>query len=377
MNRHRVLFLTYWYPTLENSSKGIFVKRHAEAAAEIADVELLHVDICKVKKLIHIQFQHQVQENGIKTYILKIGSYFPKLLYILLPLHYLIIKKHIERHLDISNFSHLHSNVIFPCGIIGNRLAKKYQKPHIITEHWTKIDKFFRVSLWRFHGKKSYNNAASVTAVSEMLAETIRRYTTTEIEIIPNVIDNKEFRILDNIEKQSIYTFIGVANWSQYKRPFYFLDALEKLKRNKEIGQFKVLLAGTGDQLLEIKSRNYTYEIEFLGVVSGHNLVHYFNSCHCFVHGSDFETFSVVIAEALQCGLPVVVSPVGIANDVVKESNGYIASTKQEWENALKQVFFRTFNPIEIQHSIEKLYDKKAISESFYYIYNKTSPNAK
>ena len=372
MERHRVLFLTYWYPTLKNPSKGIFVKRHAEAISEVSDLILLHIDICKVTKLIQIGSNYHIDEYGFKTYVLSIGSRFPKLLYVALPLHYWIIKRFFVHHLKHEKFTHVHSNVIYPCGIIGYKLSTWLKTPHIITEHWTKIDKFFRISLYKYLGKKAYNTASCITAVSPMLSETIKRYTNTTIEIVPNVIDSQEFRIIPNLNKSETFTFIGVANWSQHKRPFYFLDALEKLKRENQIGPFRVILAGTGDQLKKIQSRNYSFPIDYIGVITGEELVNYFNTSHCFVHGSDYETFSVVIAEALQCGLPVVASPVGIANTVINESNGLISKSEREWEINLKKVYFLKFDPFIVQSSVHKLFDKSSISEIFKYIYLKT-----
>lgn len=373
MDKPQVLFLSYWYPTNRNKSAGVFVKRHAEAINIKSNIVVLHVDICKVTKLIYIESGSYHSEEGIETHFIKIGSIFYKLLYLMLPFHYHFIKRYYKFHFAHRTFTHLHANVIFPAGIIGYWLSKRFKTSLIITEHWTKIEKFFKINLWGYFGKKAYNHAACITVVSERLKQTLIKYTTSPIEIVPNVINSSEFNINENAVKEKLYTYIAVANWDQHKRPSFFLTALEELYRQGKIKNFKVILVGVGKQLQEIKNQNYSFQIEFPGVLSGQDLVSYFNKSHCFVHGSVFETFSVVIAEALQCGLPIVVSPVGIAEEVVSEINGCIANTHQEWMNALLKVYNTTYDRQKISQSILGRYDQLNISEKFHHIYKKNS----
>ncbi|MCL2312965.1 MAG: glycosyltransferase, partial [Firmicutes bacterium] len=51
------------------------------------------------------------------------------------------------------------------------------------------------------------------------------------------------------------------------------------------------------------------------------------SSCHCFVLPSMFETFGVVYAEAIACGIPVVATKCGGPEDFVNDSNGLIVPT--------------------------------------------------
>ena len=43
MKRKKILFLSSWYPSPQQPTHGIFVKRHAEAASLLNDVLVLYV----------------------------------------------------------------------------------------------------------------------------------------------------------------------------------------------------------------------------------------------------------------------------------------------------------------------------------------------
>jgi glycosyltransferase involved in cell wall biosynthesis len=56
--------------------------------------------------------------------------------------------------------------------------------------------------------------------------------------------------------------------------------------------------------------------ISFAGPIAHEKLVTYYNQSHALVMFSRYETFSIVIAEAWSCGIPVISTPVGIAAEM-------------------------------------------------------------
>lgn len=367
MNANSVLFLTYWYPNKSNKSFGIFLKRHAHAIAINNKVVVLSLTFLKSNSLYKKTVNIETDEANIETHRIYFESVFSKLLYVLLPLHYIILKKYIRTHLQKHNFNILHSNILFPCSVVGHWLSRKLHLKHIITEEWTKVDKFFRVSLYKGAGKKTLNKADAIVCVSQQLEDTVKKHThNNKFHIIPNVIDAKEFYYDANIQKNEVFTFIAAAHWGQHKNPFYFLDALKQLLEENKIKNFKVVLAGSGVYLEKVKQNNYPFPIEYPGNLNSRELCTALNKSHIFLHGSEFETFSVIIAEALMCGLPSVVSPVGIALEAINTSNGFVTNnTVPDWKEKILACYNTSYNNAHIAEQLKNKYDLKTVGKMF------------
>jgi len=368
----KILFFSFWYPNRYKNNYAIFVKRHAAAIATVFETEILAVHIVSSNTFFKKEYLIETNEQGIKTHHFYLQSKFYKLLYVLLPLQYLLIKKLIDKEIKPNfKFQVIHSNVIFPCGIVGYRLSKHYQCKHIITEHWSKIDKFFKVSLYQWMGKKALKTADAITCVSQNLKKTVDKYHQNKMcFVVPNVIDSSHFYVNSHLQKFPVYTFTAVAHWHAPKNPFYFLNALQELVNEKSIPAFKVILIGTGNLLDEVAQKNYAFTIETPGNLNPEQLSQHLNQCHAFLHGSDFETFSVVIIEALLCGIPCVVSPVGVANEVITSANGFIAANQvNDWKEKIKQLLLTKYDHENISKSIGNKYSLMSVGKQFETVY--------
>ena len=312
-------------------------------------------------------------EHGVETHHIYLKSRFYKLLYMLLPLHYLILKKYTLTHIRPGfKFSIIHSNILFPCAIVGRRLSKAFDCRHVISEHWSKLDKFFRVSLYRRAGRKALDQASAITSVSGTLSAILKKYTKNKnIVIVPNVIDSAQFHFRPEISKNDVFTFIAVAHWAAPKNPFYFLNALQELHTEGKLSKIKVVLVGTGAQLETIKQAGYAFDIDYKGNMNAQDLNAAFNKSHLFLHGSDFETFSVVIAEALLAGTPCVVSPVGIAPEVINPFNGFIAAnTVADWKEKILKAYHTSYDAPAIARALQGKYDLETVGDLFDHVYS-------
>jgi glycosyltransferase involved in cell wall biosynthesis len=373
MRHHSILLISYWYPNKSNKNFGIFVKRHARAIKENNKVVVLAVTVLKGKSLLKKTTEKTIDENGIETHHIYLESIFNKLLYVLLPLHFSVIKKYVLTQLTPAHtFDFVHSNVIFPCGIIGHRLAEMLKAKHVITEHWTRVDKFFSKSLYASAGKRALNEAYAITCVSETLKQTVQKYTSNNrLFVVPNVIDGSQFYYDHRIQKNARFTFIAVASWMPHKNPFYFLNALQALVNEKKMNDFKMVIVGKGGQIEQMKANNYSFDIDYTGSLSAEEIRVQLNKSHVFLHGSDYETFSVIIAEALLCGLPSVVSPYGIATEVINASNGFVTdNTATDWKNKILTCYQTTYNNALIADQLKGKYDIKPVGELMDRAYN-------
>ena len=369
--QNKVLFFSYWYPNKSNENAAVFIKRHAQSIKRTnTPIVVLALNIISSNSFYKKNISVFNDEEGLETHQIYIESKFYKLIYVLLPLHYFLVKSYTDKQiLPNFKFNIIHSNILFPCGILGFWLSKKYSCKHIISEHWSKLDNFFKVSLYKGFGKKALNTAYAITCVSGILTKTLKKYTANNsISIIPNVVNSSQFYFDASIPKNEIFTFIAVAHWSLPKNPFYFLEALQKLQ--SKIPSFKLVLVGNGPQIIEIKNKHYSFEIEYRGNLNPNALRQELNRSHIFLHGSDFETFSVIIAEALMCGLPSIVSPVGISQEVINDNNGFTTNnTIDDWEDKIAKCVNKTYNNTCIANQLKNKYESEVIGNLFIEVY--------
>ena len=371
--RNKILFFSYWYPNKNSRIFPVFVKKHAQCISLENDIVVLSFHVIDGPSLFKKSAEVIVDEHGIETHQVYVESKLYKILYNLLPLHYLILKTYISKIIYPNyKFDIIHSNILFPCAITGHRLSAHFKSKHVITEHWSKLDQFFSKNLYKHSGKKAYDNADAITCVSGILKSTVQSYSNNKsVVIVPNVIDETEFYYDPQAGAQKHYTFVAAANWTSPKNPFLFLDALERLHREGKIPDLSLCLIGNGRQLEAVKQKRYSYPITYTGILNAEQLRKHLNSSHRFVHGSDYETFSTIIVEALLCGLPSIVSPVGIAPEVIRESNGYITdNTPEDWYQKINACYHGSYNPKAISEQLIGKYDLQTVGSYFSSIYH-------
>jgi glycosyltransferase involved in cell wall biosynthesis len=103
------------------------------------------------------------------------------------------------------------------------------------------------------------------------------------------------------------------------KEPLLLLEAMGKLR---EYPDLKLIIVGDGPMKGEVEKAATRYipkKLVFQGFVNQSQLGRYYRAADLFVHPSNFETWGLVINEAMQFGLPVVTSDqVGCRIDLVK-----------------------------------------------------------
>ena len=112
-----------------------------------------------------------------------------------------------------------------------------------------------------------------------------------------------------------------VGRLSPEKRPELVIRAAARLPRH-----FKTLLVGWGPQRNElIDMANAMIPGRFAFVMADHHLGDYYQSLDALCLLSEYEGFALVVLEAMMCGRPVIVTPVGSVPEVVVDRvNGII-----------------------------------------------------
>lgn len=379
----KVLFISSWYPTKNNPNFGIFVKEHAKAiqTTEI-DIVVLAIMTERSKSILNIDAREYFDESGIRTVEIILSSRFKDIVHHLIPLQNLIAY-HYYQKLIFPAFTPdiIHSNVVFPAGIIGDFISKKLHKPHIITEHWSKIEGILQKPFLSMLAKKTYRNAFRILPVSEFLKNNMVNLMPflnfEKFRVIPNVINSETFIYKEKQFNSNALKFCAVATWANKKipdkKPELFIEALSIIqqKTNKKI---TLTMVGGGDRVEELKNlcEKQSYKTEFVNYQTKDQINEILQNSDFFIHASTIETFGVVIVEALMTGTPVICSNVGALPEVVNETNGVLCNnTVESWIEGIEKAVSKQFNHEVIAKDISNVYNAKSIGKKIFSIYKK------
>lgn len=372
----KILFLSYWYPSKRNPLKGIFIKKHAQAIASAGNtVHVLSLVIENTNDLFTKEIAVYKDEKGIDHTQIVIGSKYYKFFHLLLFYQYYLLKKEATKINASFQPQLIHSNVLYPAAILGYKLSNTFNLPHVITEHWSKVNKFMTKSLYAGIGKKAYSHAKKITVVSNFLKENILSYiNAANTLIVPNVVNTELFCFKEKAENKDSLTFTCVAHWSAPKRPDLIFYALNKFANqcNKKL---ILNVIGEGKLIQELKSKIWLFKVNYLGNQPPDVLAKTLQNSDYFLHASEIETFSIVIAEALSTGTPVLASNVGAISELINSTSGALTdNVVDNWVNGLDKLTSRSFDHQGISESTKK-FSEKIIGEQFTQLYKEIINN--
>ena len=124
---------------------------------------------------------------------------------------------------------------------------------------------------------------------------------------------------------------------------------------------YKKILVGDGPYLSTLK-KNYP-DVEYTGFVDHKELANWYNKADVFVFPSKFDTYGLVMLEAMACGLPVVAYDVPSPCDVVE--NGVTGYLGDNLTKSIEKVFADYTNLSNNAQKFAKSKSWKSISDQF------------
>jgi glycosyltransferase involved in cell wall biosynthesis len=162
-----------------------------------------------------------------------------------------------------------------------------------------------------------------------------------------------------------------VSCWKDPKNPFLILSVFKYfLKKNPGI---KLRIGGFGPQEKQIinyiEQKDLGKSVEYIGALKPKEIAEEMNKAMAFLHCSKYETFSVVCAEALSCGTPVIASAVGGVTEIVEESSGILVqdNTKADWIKALSSFINSSdsYNSKSISEKTAKRFSERKVGKNY------------
>lgn len=209
---------------------------------------------------------------------------------------------------------HSHDWLTYPAGIHAKTITKK---PFVIHVHATDFDRsrgnvnpqVFAIE------KDGMNHADHIITVSNLTRKTvIEKYgqDPEKVTTVHNAVTPLSPEILGLPNKKGVsdkvITFLGRI--TMQKGPEYFIEAAAKvLKRTKNV---RFVMAGNGDmmnQMIRLVARHKIADrFHFTGFMKGEQVYEILKASDVYVMPSVSEPFGISPLEAMQCGVPSIIS---------------------------------------------------------------------
>lgn len=190
-----------------------------------------------------------------------------------------------------------------------NRKGKVYLKLDMDFRYCDKLDTDLR---YRKSFKKCTESADLVSAESECIRNRIQKYTEKKVQIIYNGYYNVNIKPPDAKKKENIFLTVGRLGTYQ-KATDVLLEAFAKSAHQHDWKL--VLVGGVEEEFREYINRffnkypNLKERIEFTGIIADkQELIKYYDMSKVFVLPSRWESFGIVVVEALSRGCRVILT---------------------------------------------------------------------
>ena len=246
-----------------------------------------------------------------------------------------------------SKIVHAHGHP-YLTSLIAAKLAKRYSKPFVLTQHNTFIeyDSIFD-NIERLNdlavGKETLKEADKIIAVSNATKNYVLSLGAKpeKVKVLHNGVDLVRFRPLAG-KREEMRRKLGISQNSTVVltvRRLVYKNGIDTLIESANIAVKKnpkiiFLVVGKGPDLNSVQMRIEQLGIEnnfrLTGFVKDEDLPLYYNAADFFVLPSKSgEGLPLVALEAMACGLPVIATNVGGISEILMEDYGKLVPPNQ------------------------------------------------
>lgn len=342
-----ILVLAEWFPHPGDPQLGIFIEKQAKAAALHHAISLIYVHGVKGQK---------------KKYLLSVEGENPKIFrcsyrqgkgYGRNAWRYLrAFRKALRAAGGKKAFDLVHLQVSG-----RNARARKWhlkRKPYVLTEHWSGFlqPQAQRWPAGKLKTRSTWKNAAGISVVSEILKEAIEKLSgRKDIVVIPNVIEQHSVSTRPEKKPANPIRLLCVADLvDEIKNISGLLRALAQAEFSQPL-QLSLIGDGPDRAMLETLAQDLftahpRVSVRFEGRKPNEEVLERLTQTDFLVVNSRRETFSMVAAEALLAGVPVIATRCGGPEQFVHTGNGILIPVNDTTalKNALEEMSLRYGN---------------------------------
>lgn len=384
--RIHILLLPSWYPTNSSDIRGSFFREQALAlqkqGVQIGVIAPIKRSLrnSPLKLLMSPHGLKVTNDYGINTYRWYSINYTSRLTKLnrkrWINTGEKIFKKYITCN-GIPDLIHVHS--MLDSGFLALKLAKEYNIPYVITEHSTAYSRnIVKDQTLKELLPVALNSQANL-AVSNEFAKLLNTIFKTDTwDYLPNIVNDKFFQGEASTNKTgNSFEFITVCSLEQKKRVDILIKAFaESFSGNQK---FKLKIGGDGTLRRELEKlvhdSGITSQVTFLGRLSRDDVKNRMKETNVFVLPSEYETFGVVVIEALALGKPVIATKCGGPESIVTPDVGLLIEKNsiKDMSKAMKYIAnnYKNYDSAIIRDYCNENFSETAVAIKLKNIYRK------
>ncbi len=253
--------------------------------------------------------------------------------------------------------------------------ARDLGRPYVITEHASSILTLDITHDIRRRLSMAYRNAARVIAVSNALKASVECIAGRPIaEVVPNTVDSRFFTLPPAPRPREPFVFLAAGDLLPSKRIDLLIRAFARL--HEQAPHTRLVVAGDGKErsrLRDLASVHGVHDtISFTGALTRVEMRQQMWEANALVMPSDFETFGVVLIEAMSTGLPVIATRCGGPEEIVAAESGRLVDCGNETAlvNAMSDFLVRSFDAMWIRERVSRRFGYEPVAARLCSIYD-------
>ena len=379
-----VLIIPSWYPSNPNEIGGSFFREQALAlnkhGCKIGVITLQLRSLRNWRSLLTGRYGATFENDlGILTYRKHGMAWFPRMPKLMAWLWkkklLVLFDQYIEKH-GKPDVIHVHS--ILYAGWAARTILEKYQVPYVVTEHSTAFARGLITSMQKKIIKRVAISAQKRFAVSKSFADLLSKFIGGGAwEVMPNIVHDRFFSFPANSRNErEPFVFINIALLTPKKRVCFLIKAFAKALASQP--DMKLKICGDGSErapLVELAQElGVGNNVEFLGMLSRVQVADQIGTSDALVLSSQYETFGVVVIEALALGKPVIATRCGGPEDLICNDNGILVPVNDvdALAAAMLDIYNNrdSYNSQKIRSDCSAQYSEEVIAEKLIQVYS-------
>jgi len=377
-----ILVIPSWYSSGRGSGGGYFRDQALALTAAGFRVAILAPDIHTWRDLRTGRVRRRrrdqviVEADGVPTYRRNDFTAMPRLPYRNALAWTMCGMKLANRYIDENGRPDLvHAHCCLNAGVLALAINRKFGIPFVVTEHSTGFAQG-RLRWWeRDLVRRVTKRASRCIAVSPHLGRLLeKQYLASSWQYLPNVLGEVFLTAAPSAttaDADRPFVFLCVARMSPQKGFDLLLEAFAAAFRGN--AKVRLRLVGDGPSLPSLVQLSaglgIAAQVDFVGALSADGVRAEMEGADAFVLASRFETFGVVVIEALACGLPVVSTASGGPDHLIDATNGLLVpqSDHRALREALLQMCHRAsqYDRAAIRAAVIRQYGPDAFAREF------------